>query len=86
MSSAINSRESISVLPDQDLANLRFDPFELVRVLENLILDLLDVDAHILRSTLPPSCLVRWIRRQFSGQPCAGVAETNPTCGSPVNL
>ena len=36
------------VLPDQDLANLRFDPFELVRILENLILDLLDVDAHIL--------------------------------------
>ena len=43
------------VLPDQDLANLGFDAFELVRVLENLILDLLDVDAHILRSILPQS-------------------------------
>ena len=44
------------VLPDQCLANLRFHPFELIRILKNLVLDLLDVNAHLLSKTLPPSC------------------------------
>ncbi len=40
------------ILPDQDLAYLGLDPFKLVRVLENLVLDPLNVNAHGLRSTL----------------------------------
>src|SRR4029077_14086094 len=48
------------VLADQGLANLRLDPFELIRVLENLILDPLDVDAHRLRSTPPASVSCPW--------------------------
>ena len=71
------------VLPDQDLANLRFDPFELVRILENLILDLLDVNAHILRSTLPTSCLVRWIRRRCVAWPFQAFLKPIQTAARP---
>ena len=71
------------VLPDQDLADLGLDPFELVRVLENLILDLLDVDGHIFCSTLPWFSSDARNRPLCSGEPGAGVRETSRALASP---
>ena len=70
------------VLPDQDLANLGLDPFELVRVLEDLILDLLDVDAHVVRSTLPVAFIDGPTR--ISGVAGSGSREIDPNRGVPL--
>jgi Ca-activated chloride channel family protein len=53
------------VLADQDLADLCFHSFDLVRILKNLILDPLDVDCHFLRET-PAVSIVCLMARPFS--------------------